>query len=316
MSTLHSGGASLTANGTPKQLVVLSGKGGTGKTSVVAALATLAVDKVLADCDVDAADLHLVVKPRHERHRETFVSGKEARILSHRCTSCGDCAERCRFDAIQPAADPEGRMIFAVDPLACEGCGLCARVCRYDAVELAPAERGVWSVSDTQHGTLVHAQLNVGGENSGKLVTLVREQALRIARDVGSWLVLVDGPPGIGCPVIASTTGADLVLAVTEPSVSGVHDLERLAKLVKGFAIPMAVCINKSDLNPEMTAHIQELCGAHGLAVVGELTYDKAVIQAQVQGQSIVEHGDSAVAEQIGEMWQTLQTMLAGVEDN
>jgi MinD superfamily P-loop ATPase len=297
----------------PKQLVVLSGKGGTGKTSVVAALATLATGKVLADCDVDAADLHLVLDPRR-RHREPFTAGKEARILPERCSACGECVHYCRFGAISMARGAGERSVYAVDPLACEGCGLCARVCTCNAVEMLEPEQGEWFISDTRHGPLVDARLNIGGENSGKLVTLVRNGALALAEEIGAGLVLVDGPPGIGCPVIASVTGADLVLAVTEPTVSGAHDLERAASLIQGFGLPLAVCINKSDLNPDMAERIRELCLARGFPVVGELSYDTAVVRAQVEGQSIVEYGGSVVADQIRDMWKILDSMLMNTE--
>ncbi len=297
----------------PKQLVVLSGKGGTGKTSLVAALATFVPDKVLADCDVDAADLHLVLDPKR-KHREPFVSGKEARIAPERCSACGLCMEHCRFDAVHMARYNGGRSVYAVDHLACEGCGLCARVCTSGAVDMLDAERGEWFVSDTRHGPLVHARLNIGGENSGKLVTVVRNQALALAQETGAGLVLVDGPPGIGCPVIASVTGADLVLAVTEPTVSGAHDLERAADLVRGFGLPLAVCINKSDLNPDMAERISDLCAARGFPVVGELDYDIAVVRAQVEGKSIVEYGPSVVADQIRKMWGVLESMLKKAE--
>lgn len=298
---------------TPRQLVVLSGKGGTGKTSIVAALAALTTDKVLADCDVDAADLHLVLDPQR-RHREPFMSGKEARIAAERCSACGLCMDECRFDAIHVARLDGGRSTYTVDPVACEGCGLCVRVCTSGAVELLDAERGEWFVSNTRHGPLVHTRLNIGGENSGKLVTLVRNQALTLAQETGAGLVLVDGPPGIGCPVIASVTGADLVLAVTEPTVSGAHDLERAADLVQGFGLPLVVCINKIDLNPEMAGRIREVCAARGFPVVGELSYDIAVVRAQVEGKSIVEYGGSVVADQIREMWETVDSMLEKVE--
>ena len=293
----------------PRQLVVLSGKGGTGKTSVVAAFAALATAKVLADCDVDAADLHLVLDPAL-RHREAFMSGKEARIVPDRCSACGDCADHCRFDAIRLTVDGHGRTVYAIEPIACEGCGLCVRVCTSGAVEMSDAERGEWFISDTRHGPLVHARLNIGGENSGRLVTLVRERAASLAQETGAALVLVDGPPGIGCPVIASVTGADLVLAVTEPTVSGAHDLERAAELVQGFGLTLAVCINKADLNPDMAERIREVCAARGLPVVGELSYDTAVVKAQVEGKSIVEHGGSPVADQIRDMWKILKHRL------
>jgi MinD superfamily P-loop ATPase len=297
----------------PRQVVVLSGKGGTGKTSVVAAIATLTPSKVLADCDVDAADLHLVLDPQR-RHTETFLAGKEARIAPERCSACGVCAEHCRFDAIRVTSHNGGRSVYAVDPIACEGCGLCARVCTPGAVDMVDAERGEWFIADTRHGPLVYARLNIGGENSGKLVTVVRDQALALAEEMGASLVVVDGPPGIGCPVIASVTGADLVLAVTEPSVSGVHDLERAAELVGGFGLPLTVCINKSDLNRDMAQHIREVCAARDWPVVGELDYDVAVVRAQVEGKSIVEYGGSVVADQIRKMWDVLEDTLKKVE--
>lgn len=297
----------------PRQLVVLSGKGGTGKTSVVAALAALATSKVLADCDVDAADLHLVLDPDC-RHAEPFFSGKEARTVPERCSACGLCLEHCRFDAIRMSTHNGGRSIYEVDSTACEGCGLCARVCTAGAVEMTDAERGEWFISDTRHGPLVHARLNVGGENSGKLVTAVRDQALALATEAGARLVLVDGPPGIGCPVIASVTGADLVLVVTEPSVSGVHDLQRAAELIEGFGLPLAVCINKADLNQDMALRIREVSHAGGWPVVGELDYDLAVVRAQVDGKSIVEYGGSVVADQIRDMWDLLEDTVEKAE--
>jgi MinD superfamily P-loop ATPase len=297
----------------PKQLVVLSGKGGTGKTSIVASLASLSRGGLLADCDVDAADLHLVMDTKEE-HREVFRSGKEARIDPERCSGCGECAELCRFAAIDVAPANGRRQTFRVDPLACEGCGLCSQVCSCSAVQMIEPERGEWFVSSTPHGILVHARLNIGGENSGRLVTLVRNQALAQAQQTGVSLVLVDGPPGIGCPVIASMTGVDLVLAVTEPTVSGVHDLERIGRLAAGFSLPVAVCINKRDLNPAMAGEIRQLCAARGYPVVGELDYDVAVVRAQVEGKSIVEYGGSPVVDQIREMWTKVNELLNGVE--
>ena len=299
---------------TPKQLVILSGKGGTGKTSLVASLAALAPSRVLADCDVDAPDLHLLLDPT-PRLTETFSAGKEALIAPDRCCRCGLCAEYCRFDAIRTTASNGGRPAYSVDPIACEGCGLCNIVCTSNAITMLEAERGRWFVSDTRHGPLVHAQLNIGGENSGKLVTVVRSQAMTLAQETGADLVIVDGPPGIGCPVIASVTGAGLVLAITEPTVSGSHDLERLAGLVSGFDLPLVVCINKSDLNPDMAVVIRDLCAAHAVEVVGELAYDTAVVEAQVQGRSIVEYGDSHVADQIRAIWSVLENKLRNMED-
>lgn len=292
-----------------RQLVVLSGKGGTGKTSVTASLATLAKNKVLADCDVDAPDLHLLLDPIPRRQAH-FFAGKEARILPNRCAACGECLEHCRFDAIRVTQKSNGWPVYLVDSVACEGCGLCFQVCTSGAISLEEAERGEWFISDTRHGPLVHARLKVGGENSGKLVTLVREQALALAEETEAQLVLVDGPPGIGCPAIASVTGADLVLLVTEPTVSAVHDLERAIQLVKNFDLPLIVCLNKVDLNPELAEKTRRLCHSHDIPVVGELCYDTAVTQAQIHGLSVVEHGASMVAEQIRAMWKQVQELL------
>jgi MinD superfamily P-loop ATPase len=291
-----------------RQLVVLSGKGGTGKTTIVAALAALAGDKVLADCDVDAPDLHLVLDPQ-VTHSEVFIAGKQARIALQRCNACGDCAEHCRFDAIHLQTET-GHSVYMVDPTACEGCGLCTRVCASMAVELIDAERGRLFVSDTRCGPMVHAQLDIGAENSGKLVTLVRSRASQVADAKGTVLVIVDGPPGIGCPVIASASGADLVLVVTEPTLSGVHDLKRAAELVQGFRVPLAVCINKADLNEQMCAQVRDFCASHGYPVVGELAFDPQVVQAQIEARSIVESGDSVVTGQIVNMWKSLENML------
>jgi MinD superfamily P-loop ATPase len=262
---------------------------------------------------VDAADLHLVLDPERRR-TETFLSGKEARISPVRCSACGLCMEHCRFEAIRIASHNGGRSVCVVDRVACEGCGLCARVCAAGAVEMVGAERGEWFIAETRLGPLVYAQLNIGRENSGKLVTAVRDQALALAGERGASLILVDGPPGIGCPVIASVTGADLVLAVTEPSVSGVHDLKRTAELVGSFGVPLTVCINKSDLNRDMARRIGEVCAARSWPVVGELYYDVSVVRAMVEGKSIVEYGGSLVADQIRKMWHVLEDTLKKVE--
>lgn len=293
----------------PKQLVVLSGKGGTGKTSVTASLAALAQDKVLADCDVDAPDLHLLLDPK-PRRQAPFLAGKEARILPSRCAACGSCLEHCRFDAIHMRPKGNGRPLYVVDSLACEGCGFCAQVCTTGAVRLEEAKRGEWFISDTRHGPLVHARLRVGGENSGKLVSLVREQALGLAQEIRAKLVLVDGPPGIGCPAIASVTGADLVLLVTEPTISAAHDLERAIQLVRSFGLPLVVCLNKVDLDPELAEMTRRLCQAQDIPVVGELCYDTAVTEAQIHGLSVVEYGAGVAGKQIQDMWKQIQNML------
>lgn len=294
----------------PKQLVVVSGKGGTGKTTVAGALTSLISSKVLADCDVDAPDLHLLLDPR-PRHAEPFVGGKVVYMEENRCNACGICQRYCRFEAIlaPPETQSQGSA-YSVDISSCEGCGVCAHVCPNQAVVMQEAERGEWFISDTRHGTLVHARLNLGGENSGKLVALVKEKALELAREGGAALVLVDGPPGVSCPVISSASGAALLLAVTEPTVSAEHDLERLVQLARVLAAPLAVCINKVDVNPEIAERIRNFCSVTGIPVVGELVYDARVVQAQTEGKTVVETRDSPVADQIMAMWENVKRML------
>jgi MinD superfamily P-loop ATPase len=284
-----------------KELVVISGKGGTGKTSVTAAFARLAAEKVTADCDVDAADLHLVLSPgRDERHE--FSGRKGAVIDAARCTSCGICVEHCRFEAI--SLDPPH-----VDPIACEGCGLCMRICPAGAVALEPVINGEWAVAETPWGPLVHARLGVAEDNSGKLVSLVRQEARRIAQERGLSTVLVDGAPGIGCPVIASLTGATLALMVTEPTVSGRHDLDRVVELTRHFRRPFAVCINKADLNPAVADEIAAEARAAGARFVMRVRYDRAVTDAMVAGGSVVDgsrhlgDGRDGAAGDLGALW-------------
>lgn len=295
-----------------KELVVISGKGGTGKTSVVAAFAALSRPAALADCDVDAADLHLVLEPA-VLQRQGFSGGSRATIRARDCSGCGRCREVCRFDAIQEEGEDAGRSmrIFRVDPIGCEGCGLCARVCPEQAIDFGPAAGGEWFVSGTRCGPMVHAKLGVAAENSGKLVSLVRRQARQIAERQNLDLLLVDGSPGIGCPVIASITGASLVLIVTEPTLSGLHDLQRVADLARHFGIPGRVCINKWDLNPEMTGRIEQWAGGHGLAVAGRLRYDPQVTQAQIRRQSVVEYATDGMAADIRQLWTDVSAALA-----
>jgi len=296
-----------------KELVVLSGKGGTGKTSLVACLAALAQRKVLADCDVDAADLHLVLAPR-VLHREEFPGGRQARILTDRCDGCGACMEHCRFDAIRldETGSRPGVTAYRVDPMGCEGCGVCVQVCPTQAVELPAVVGGEWYVSETRHGPMVHARLCPAGHNSGKLVTLVRTRARNIAEERHLDLVIVDGAPGIGCPVIASVAGADLVLAVAEPTLSGKHDLERLAALAAHFRVPLLLCINKADLNAEVAAAIEGWCRDRGIPSVGRIPYDPQFTRAQVMGKSLVELGHGATVRAIHEVWGQVVRSLEG----
>ncbi|KPK71559.1 MAG: (4Fe-4S)-binding protein [Acidithiobacillales bacterium SM23_46] len=288
-----------------KELVVISGKGGTGKTSLVASFAVLAERKVLADCDVDAADLHLVLAPRVE-HRELFRSGKVARIRSGHCTACGKCEEVCRFDAVFFDGPGNGRVerTFRIDPIACEGCGVCVYFCQDEAIEFKETVNGEWFISETRHGPMVHARLGIAAENSGKLVTLVRTQAKQVAEQHGLDLIILDGAPGIGCPVIASITGSDLVLIITEPTVSGLHDLERVARLAEHFQIPRAVCINKFDLNEQMTERIEQWCGSCNVPVIGRIPYDTVFTDAMVHEAAVVEYSGGVTAQTVKEIWR------------
>jgi len=290
-----------------KELVVISGKGGTGKTSIVASFATLAKSAVLADCDVDAADLHLVLEPR-VKHAADFSGGKQASIIAEKCIGCGKCKELCRFDAINfngPANDTVAKT-FTVEPVSCEGCKVCVEFCPVDAIEFNDSINGKWFISDMRFGPMVHAKLGIAEENSGKLVSLIRKEAKRIAKEQKKNLIIVDGSPGVGCPVIASITGADLVLIITEPTLSGKHDLERVAQLAAGFNIPTLVAINKSDLNPDMTGQIEQDALKQGIKVVGKIRYDKAFTKAQIMKCSVVEYTSGAVTEDIKALWRNV----------
>ncbi len=294
-----------------KELVVISGKGGTGKTSIAAAFAALAHSAVLADCDVDAADLHIVLEPKL-RHSEDFSGGKQAAINPSKCIGCGRCVEMCRFDAIHldgSAGETAGKT-YVVDPVACEGCKVCVEFCPVKAISFDDAVNGQWFVSDTRFGPMVHAKLGIAEENSGKLVTLIRRKAKEIAEKRSLNLILVDGSPGIGCPVIASITGADLVLIVTEPTLSGRHDLERVADLTTNFGIRTLLCINKADINPRMTDQIGEEARQRGITVIGEIPYDDAFTKAQIMKATVVEYTGGEITERIKALWRQVTYAL------
>ena len=288
-----------------KEIVIISGKGGTGKTSVLASFAVLAEEPVLADCDVDAADLHLVLKPDIiEKH--DFISGHEAVVLQDICDSCGACLNLCRFDAIKEIPQTSGESLFEIDAHSCEGCGVCYAFCPLKAINFPERHCGEWMVSNTRAGPMVHAKLGIAAENSGKLVFTVREEARKIAKDKNHNLILVDGPPGTGCPVIASITGASMVLIVTEPTLSGEHDLKRILELTGHFKIPSCVCVNKWDICPDMTERIEELASSMEANVLGRIRYDKGVTKAQVEALTVVET-DTPSAQDIKQIWKTLQ---------
>jgi MinD superfamily P-loop ATPase len=290
-----------------KEIVVISGKGGTGKTSIVASFAALADKKVLADCDVDAADLHLVLNPRIE-YREDFSGGKKAGILDDECVACDRCVEECRFDAIHYPVSPDGKEAQTpqVNPIFCEGCGVCLRVCPAEAIAFEDAVNGQWYTSTTSYGPMVHARLGFAEGNSGKLVTIVRREAKKIAERDDLDYIIVDGSPGIGCPVIASVTGSDLVLIITEPTLSGKHDLARVAELTAHFRIPALVCVNKWDLNPEVTEEIETDAKQRGVRVAGRVRYDNAITKAQIMKTSVVEYTGGAVSKDIKTVWRNI----------
>ena len=278
-----------------KSITVISGKGGTGKTILTASFAALAKSKVMADCDVDAADLHLILKPDIERE-EVFEGGRSAKIYSAECVECGECIVACRYEAISDD--------FVVDPISCEGCALCYNICPTHAIEMEASRRGRWYISKTRHGPMVHARLGIAEENSGKLVALVRQQARLIAERDGLEYIIVDGPPGIGCPVISSITGTDLVVVVTEPTISGLHDLQRVFSLATHFGIRSLVCVNKYDLNAQFTDQIENYCDTVGSTFLGRIPFDTIVIEAMVNGNAVVEYSeDGGVSEEIRRIW-------------
>jgi len=282
-----------------KQLVILSGKGGTGKTTVTASFAVLAGFCVLVDADVDAADLHLVVK--HEvRESDNFISGKEAVISEELCSSCGICRNLCRFDAITED--------LHIDPFSCEGCGVCARACPEEAITMHDSDCGRWFISDSAFGPFVHARLHIAAENSGKMVSLVREKAREEAEQKGIGLILIDGPPGVGCPVIAAVTGCDAALIVTEPTRSGLHDMKRAAELTAHFKIPTFVIINKADLHEETAADIETWCSANGIKTLGRIPFDSAVVEAMTSGKSLIELPEAPAAAALCNIWREMQS--------
>ncbi len=287
-----------------KELVLISGKGGTGKTSITASFAALANHAVFADCDVDAADLHLILNPEI-RERHDFHSGHEAVIREADCTGCGLCQTLCRFDAIQ-----ESGGTFRIDSSSCEGCGVCAAFCPAKAIDFPDRLCGEWFLSKTRFGTMIHARLGIGAENSGKLVSTVRGQAKQFAQAIQADWILTDGPPGTGCPVIASITGADAVLAVTEPTLSGQHDLQRVIELARHFKIPVFVCVNKWDINPAMTAAIESAATLSGATVLTRIPYDRSITEAQLRGQSVVEYSEGIASQFIQTLWEKLCQLL------
>ncbi|MFO7901605.1 MAG: P-loop NTPase [Planctomycetota bacterium] len=298
-----------------KEVTVISGKGGTGKTTVTVSFAVLSGGQVLADNDVDAADLHLLLAPR-VRESHPFAGGVKAVVDSQQCVGCGACAEACHFDAFRFDGPGNGSIdkTWRIDPIACEGCGLCVRVCPAGAIETEESITGNWYVSDTDYGPMVHARLGIAEENSGRLVTQVRNRANELAVELHAARILGDGPPGTGCPVIASVSGADLVLIVTEPTVSGVHDMERVLDLSAHFGVPALVIINKADLNTEQAARIDDIARRWDSRVIVRIPFDRAVNDALMNGKPVVLHGENGAANAIKNAWHAVRTELERID--
>ncbi len=283
------------------EIAILSGKGGTGKTSLSAAFATINHNIVVADCDVDAANLHLILQPENY-FEEKFVSGHKAIIDYSTCSNCGSCIDYCRFDAISYI---DGKVTIA--ETSCDGCKLCARICPSQSIAMIPSDKSKWFIGNYRNGKMIHARLEPGEENSGKLVNVVREQARRIATEMACKTIIIDGPPGTGCPVISSVTGAKKVVIVTEPSNSGFHDMKRVLELVKNFKVKPYVVINKCDLNEDLTKHIENWCNEQYIPVVGKLLFYEPLVHAMLQCKSITEYlPDSEVSKEIYRIYNTV----------
>lgn len=286
-----------------REIVVISGKGGTGKTSLAASFACLGDDLVLCDADVDAANMHLLLRPDVGKTSD-FTGGSIAKIDAQRCTECGTCRELCKFDAISED--------FIVDELACEGCGVCVDLCPEKAIDFPVQVCGQWFVSETRVGPMVHARLGAGAENSGKLVSLVRQEARKIAENSDRNLLLTDGPPGIGCPVIAAIGGASVVVIVVEPTLSGMHDMQRVADLAAHFKVQGLLCINKYDLNEEMSRKVEAFAGSRNIQMVGRIPFDPVFTKAMLLGKSVFEEApQSEAAKAISGAWQNILSSSA-----
>jgi MinD superfamily P-loop ATPase len=280
------------------EIAVISGKGGTGKSSISAAFATLNTEVILADCDVDAANLYLLFNPSSEEE-EIYTAGHKAVIDYSKCTSCQICSDYCRFDAISVQNDK-----VIISELSCDGCFLCSRVCPENAIEMVPNNKSRMYSGSFRNGKMVYGRLAPGEENSGKLVNMVRSRAKSVSEETGIEIIILDGPPGIGCPVISTITGVDKVVIVTEPTISGLHDMQRALEIVKKFAIIPSVIINKADLNTSMTDQIKRRCEESGVKVIGELPFDAKVVEAMISGKSITEYNpDLAISKGILKIW-------------
>lgn len=287
-----------------KEVVIVSGKGGTGKTVIAGSFAALVKNKVMGDCDVDASNLYLLLHPEIKEKHE-FYAGVIPEVDLAKCNQCGLCEELCRYDAI--AVSQSGAL---VDYISCEGCGLCGLACPEKAISMKENHCGEWYISDTKYGPLVHAKLGIAEENSGILVTTVRKNTRKMAENGNFNLIIIDGPPGIGCPLIATITGADLVVVVTEPTLSGIHDLERVIKVSQHFKVEPVVIINKFDINLENTSHIEGFCRENSILVIGKIHFDNVITEALVQGLPVVEYTKNRVTKEINSIWQELSKKI------
>ena len=295
-----------------KEIVVISGKGGTGKTSISASFAILGgKDVIVADCDVDAADMHLLMQPDFG-HPQDFYSGEIAEINQDKCTGCGECADICRFNAIQLKEDT-----YVVDPMECEGCGYCARVCPTDAITNISQNVGEWYVSHIKSGSImVHARLGIGADNTGKLVAKVKNKARQIAKESKSDYVIVDGSPGIGCPVVSSLAGAAFAVLVTEPSVSGLHDLKRVYQLVKKFGIKAGCIVNKADINPKIAGDIDEFLIREKIIPLATLPYDERFTRAMTLGKTIIEYEENELSPILSDSWEKIKQSVKNSKES
>jgi MinD superfamily P-loop ATPase len=286
-----------------KEIVVVSGKGGTGKTSLTAAFADAGAVSLLADCDVDAADLTCAVVAKIQTSHD-FYGGREAIIDWEKCTACLQCVNACRFDALEQIG-----AVVSVRPFRCEGCGVCAVVCPENAVGFEKARNGEWYHSKTDYGDMIHARLTPGSENSGKLVTRVREEAKKNADE--SSLLLIDGPPGIGCAVIAAMTGTNAAVIVTEPTLSGIHDMKRICALARRLKVPPLLVINKYDLNPDVSSRIEKFSRENDIVCMGQIPYAQEITAAQRRNTSVVRSEPAAeISRHIQTLWKDILNEL------
>lgn len=297
-----------------KELTVISGKGGTGKTSITASIASLAEKRVVIDADVDAANLFLTLEHKVVE-TESFEGGHKAEINPDTCTGCGDCLQRCQFNAVSEIKENADTARFVIDPISCEGCGVCVHFCPVDAISFERQTCGEKFISTTPNGPMVHARLGIAEENSGLLVSQLRQRARQIAKEQHIPLIVTDGPPGIGCPVIASISNTDALLIVTEPTLSGIHDMQRVMKLGRQMNAAIYLCINKADLNPEASEKIKEFCNLNNIRFAGEIPFDKAVIESMRMGQSLVTYSDGPASQAVKKMWQNVMLFMKDTMD-